>query len=135
MIFIRPGQTGNAEAVQYAPALNGLGTARQVYHGDGANAKAVIPRDTWVHLTGQIRGDTARFFLDHATQPTLTVPHLVLGLDAGAGIGVWASAFRQATNFANARYTPDTTPYAATERRSTSECIHSVCRTICPTWS
>ena len=114
VIFIRPGQSGKAEAVQYAPALNGLGTAWQVYHGDGANAKAVIPRDTWVHLAVQIRGDTARFFLDHAVEPVLTVPHLALGPDAGAGIGVWASAFRQATNFANARYTPDTTRYATT---------------------
>lgn len=114
VIFIRPGQSGKPEAVQYAPALNGLGTAWQVYHGDGANAKADIPRDTWVHLAVQIRGDTARFFLDHAAQAILTVPHLVLGPDAGGGIGVWASVFRQATNFANARYALDTAKYTTT---------------------
>lgn len=113
VIFVRPPLSGTAEAVQYAPALNSLGAAWQIYHGDGANAVATIARDRWVHLAVAIHGDSATFFVDGAKEPTLVVPHLMLGADAGESIGLWASAFRQPAYFANFSYTPDTTEHPA----------------------
>jgi hypothetical protein len=112
VIFIRPELSGTMESVQYAPALNGLGAAWQIFHGDGANAAVEIPKEHWVHLAVKIQGDTARFFYDHAQKPTVVVPRLALGPDAGTQIGIWASAFRQPTYFSNVSYTPDDTHYA-----------------------
>jgi len=113
VIFVRPHLSGTPEAVQYAPALNGIGAAWQVIHGDGSNAVATISRERWVHLAVKIHGDSASFYLDGATAPTLEVPHLMLGADAGESFGLWASAFRQPAYFANMKYTPDTKVYAA----------------------
>ncbi|MES2304903.1 MAG: hypothetical protein V4558_05325 [Gemmatimonadota bacterium] len=107
VIFVRPGLSGTPESVQYGPALNGTGVAWQIYHGDGANAVANIARETWVHLEVRVAGDTARFYLEHAAEPILTVPHLVLGPDAGGSIGVWTGAFGRGAWFSNVRYTAD----------------------------
>jgi hypothetical protein len=113
VIFTRPPLSGTPEAVQYAPAINGVGAAWQIYHGDGANAVATVPSDRWVHLAVVVHGDSATFTIDHAKEPTLVVPHLALGADAGELFGLWASAFRQAAYFANMTYTPDDKTYAA----------------------
>ncbi|MEO7354557.1 MAG: hypothetical protein ABIZ70_09450 [Gemmatimonadales bacterium] len=112
VIFVRPGLSGTPESIQYGPALNGTGVAWQIYHGDGANAATNISHDAWVHLEVRVAGDTARLYLDHATEPTLVVPHLVLGPDAGGSIGVWTGAFGRGAWFSNVRYTPDPTPHA-----------------------
>jgi hypothetical protein len=66
VIFLRLGPSGTPEAVQYAPALNGVGAAWQIYHGPGANAIATLPRARWVHLRIEIAGNTASLFLDRA---------------------------------------------------------------------
>ena len=50
VVFLRPGASGSEEAVQYGPAFNSVGVAWQVYHGEGANAAADVPRNRWVHL-------------------------------------------------------------------------------------
>jgi hypothetical protein len=112
VVFVRPGLSGTPESVQYGPALNGTGVAWQIYHGDGANAVANIPREAWVHLEVRVTGDTARFYLEHASDPVLTVPHLVLGKDAGGTFGVWTGAFGRGAWFSNVRYTVDTTRHA-----------------------
>ncbi|MFI5312517.1 MAG: hypothetical protein ACHQQ3_14875, partial [Gemmatimonadales bacterium] len=42
VVFFRPGQSGTVDAMQYAPALNGVAAAWQMYHGEGANAAPVL---------------------------------------------------------------------------------------------
>jgi hypothetical protein len=102
VLFLRPGSSGTAEAVQYGPAFNSLGVAWQVYHGDDANAVADIPRNRWVHARIELDGPVARLFVDTATAPTLVVPRLVTS--GGAGLGVWAGAFGHGAYFSNIRY-------------------------------
>lgn len=104
VIFLRPGATGTIEAVQYGPALNNLGVAWQVYHFDGANAKADLARGRWIHLKLELDGPVARFYVDTATAPTLVVPRLVVS--GGAGIGLWTGPFGRGAFFTNVRYTP-----------------------------
>jgi hypothetical protein len=104
VLFLRPGATGTEEAVQYGPAFNSLGVAWQVYHGDGANAVADVPRNRWVHLRVELDGPVARLFVDTATTPTLVVPRLVGS--GGVGLGVWAGAFGRGAYFSDIRYTP-----------------------------
>lgn len=104
VIFLRPGATGTIEAVQYGPALNNLGVAWQVYHFDGANAKADLVRGRWIHLKLELDGPVARFYVDTATTPTLIVPRLVVS--GGTGIGLWTGPFGRGAFFTNIRYTP-----------------------------
>lgn len=121
VIFLRPGSTGTIEAVQYGPALNNLGVAWQVYHFDGANAKADLARNRWIHLKLELDGPVARFYVDTATTPTLIVPRLVV--TGGTGIGLWAGPFGRGAYFADIRYTPgprhEAEPPAPVVRRGT----------------
>ncbi len=102
VVFLRPGASGTEEAVQYGPAFNSVGVAGQVYHGDGANAVADIPRNRGVHLRIELDGPIARLFVDTATTPTLVVPRVVES--DGSGIGVWTGAFGRGAYFSNIRY-------------------------------
>ncbi len=102
VLFLRPGASGTEEAVQYGPAFNSLGVAWQVYHGEGANAVAEIPRNRWIHLRIELDGQLARLFIDTATVPTLVVPRVVES--GGTGLGVWAGAFGRGAYFSNIRY-------------------------------
>jgi hypothetical protein len=108
-VFLRPGASGTEEAVQYGPAFNSVGVAWQVYHGDGANAVATLPRNRWMHVRLELDGPVARLYVDTATTPTLVVPRVVAS--GGAGLGVWAGAFGRGAYFSNIRY-------AATPRSS-----------------
>jgi hypothetical protein len=110
VVFLRPGASGTEEAVQYGPAFNSVGVAWQVYHGDGANAVAEVPRNRWVHLKVELNGPVARVFVDTATTPTLVVPRVVTS--GGAGIGVWAGAFGRGAYFSNIHYTASAEPAA-----------------------
>lgn len=102
VVFLRPGQSGTEEAVQYGPAFNSVGVAWQVYHGDGANAVATLPRNRWVPIRLELDGPVARLFVDTATAPTLVVPRVVAS--GGTGLGVWAGAFGRGAYFSNIRY-------------------------------
>ena len=102
VVFLRPGASGTEEAVQYGPAFNSLGVAWQVYHGDGANAVAELPRNRWMHVRVELDGPVARLYVDTATAPTLVVPRVVAS--GGAGLGVWAGAFGRGAYFSNIRY-------------------------------
>jgi hypothetical protein len=102
VVFLRPGSSGTGEAVQYGPAFNSLGVAWQVYHGEGANAVADVPRNRWIHLRVELDGPVARVYVDSATEPTLVVPRVVAS--GGAGLGVWAGAFGRGAYFSNIHY-------------------------------
>ncbi len=102
VLFLRPGASGTEEAVQYGPAFNSLGVAWQVYHGDGANAVAEIPRNRWVHLRVELAGPVAKVYVDTATAPTLVVPRVVAS--GGSGLGLWTGAFGRGAYFSNIHY-------------------------------
>ncbi|HEV7366817.1 MAG TPA: hypothetical protein VGN76_13295, partial [Gemmatimonadales bacterium] len=102
VVFLRPGASGTEEAVQYGPALNSVGVAWQVYHGDGANAVAELPCNRWMHLRIELDGPVARLYVDTATAPTLVVPRVVAS--GGEGLGVWAGAFGRGAYFSNIHY-------------------------------
>lgn len=103
VVFFRPGQSGTMEAVQYAPALNGVAAAWQIYHGDDANAAASLAFDTWVHVRIDVSGATARLYLDNDTTPALTIPRLA-GV-GGSSVGVWTGYYGRGAYFSNIRYT------------------------------
>ena len=104
VVFFRPGQSGTMESVQYAPALNGVAAAWQVYHGGDANAAVSLAFDTWLHVRIDVAGVTVRLYLDNDTTPVLTVPRLA-GV-GGSSIGVWTGFFGRGAYFSNIRFTP-----------------------------
>ena len=104
VVFFRLNQSGTTEAIQYAPALSGVAAAWQVFHGDGANASAAIPRERWFHVKIELDGRVARIYFDTATTPTLTVRRLAG--TGGRGLGVWTGAFGRGAYFSNIRYAP-----------------------------
>ncbi len=103
VIFLRPGESGTEESVQYGPAFNSLGVAWQVYHGEGANAVVELARNRWIHLRLELEGPVARLYVDSATTPTLIVPRVVTS--GGTALGVWTGAFGRGAYFSRIRYT------------------------------
>jgi Tol biopolymer transport system component len=103
VVFFRPGQSGTMESVQYAPALNGVAAAWQVYHGEDANAAVDLAFDRWLHVRLDISSVTATLYLNDDTTPVLRVQRL-----AGVGgslVGVWTGFFGRGAYFSNIRYT------------------------------
>jgi Tol biopolymer transport system component len=103
VIFFRPGQSGTMESVQYAPALNGVAAAWQIYHGEGANAAVPLAFNQWLHVRIDIAGATATLSLNDDTTPVLVVPRLA-GV-AGTSVGVWTGFFGRGAYYSNIRYT------------------------------
>ena len=56
--FVRPHQTGNPDAIQYAPVSNGL-AAWQLHHGDGFWNPVRLPIDEWFTLRAAFEGGAA----------------------------------------------------------------------------
>jgi hypothetical protein len=110
VIFFRPGASGTTDALQYAPAINSIAAAWQIYHGPGANAAVGVPREQWLHVKVRVIADSARVYLGADTAAVLVVPRLALG-GAGTGVALWASGFGQGAWFSNISYTVDRTPY------------------------
>jgi len=104
VVFFRPGQSGTMESVQYAPALNGVAAAWQIYHGDDANAAVALAFDAWLHVRIDVAGVTARLYLDNDTTAVLTVPRLA-GV-SGSSVGVWTGFYGRGAYFSNIRFTP-----------------------------
>ena len=104
ILFFRIGQSDTSEAIQYAPAMNNLGAAWQLFHGTGANAKAKLVRERWMRVRIVLSGGKATLFLDGAEAPVLEVPRL-----AGTGgtrLGVWTGLFGRGAYFTDFSYTP-----------------------------
>ncbi|NOT08581.1 MAG: hypothetical protein HOP28_10305 [Gemmatimonadales bacterium] len=112
VLFFRPGASGTIDATQYAPAINGVAAAWQIYHGAGANARATLPREAWIHVKLQVVADSAIVYLNNATTPTLTIPRLRLA-GSGTGIGLWGSNFGLGAYFSNISYTVDNAPFTS----------------------
>jgi len=84
LIYIRNGQSGNPQAVQYDPVFGGRSTWQ--LH-PGLQASAELPQDRWVHLKVVFNGPHAELFVDHGDKPVLTVQNLEHG-DSRGNIGL-----------------------------------------------
>jgi len=63
----------------------------------------VVPRE-WMHLKIEVKGETAKLYVNGARQPTLIVNDLKLGASKGK-LGLWVGP-RSVAHFANLRVTP-----------------------------
>lgn len=52
-------------------------------------AKADIDMDEWVHLKAEVKGASARFYVDDMETPALVVPEMFGGAEARGGVGLY----------------------------------------------
>jgi len=104
-IYLRPHESGQADAIQYTPVLN-TGANWQIYNGNGFTGAVDIPIETWFHVRIEVAGAQARLFVGDMDKPALVVLDLKSGVQEGrVGIRVLTGK----TYFSNfeVRTTPD----------------------------
>ncbi len=92
VVFFRPGASGRDEAMQYAPSINSIPAAWQLFHGPGALANVTVPRNQWIHVRLRVFGDSAAVYLRGDTAAALVIPRLAAN-PGGDKIGLWGSGF------------------------------------------
>lgn len=100
--YIRPHQSGNVDANQYTPVINGI-SAWQLYYGSGYGAPVSYRFNTWMHIKIAFAGDRAEVFID-SCKPVLIVGDLKREPAAGS-TGIGAANFSDAY-FANFTVSP-----------------------------
>lgn len=100
--YIRPHQSGKADANQYTPVFNGV-SAWQLYHGPAFGSPVIYRFNEWMHVRIAFAGDRAEVFID-SDEPVLVIDDLRRDSTAG-GIGLGAGNFAPAY-FANFAVSP-----------------------------
>ena len=112
--YVRPHQSGNPDANQYTPVINGV-SAWQLYHGPGYSTPVEYRFNDWIHIKVIYAGSQARVYID-SDEPVLYVEDLKRDTHGG-GIGVHSANF-SAVHFANFEYTQLANAYGFPARSS-----------------
>jgi len=78
--YVRPHQSGNPDAAQYIPILNGM-DAWQLFYGEGYSGAFNYKFDEWHHIKIEIHGLQAEFYIDDT--PVIKVKELMTGWKTG----------------------------------------------------
>lgn len=97
--FIRPHQSGNADATQYMPLYQNM-DSWQLYYGQGYTAPVSFTFNQWVHFKLVVSGTQMEVFMGDMEKPVLYVPELKRQVQEGM-----ISLFGNGTRFANFSYT------------------------------
>jgi len=100
--YLRPHQSGNPDANQYAPLYNGM-SSWQLYYGKDFSAPAKYAFNQWMHVKLVISHQQMEVYLNDMSKPALFVPELKRPLQPGY-LGV--SSLVGEARFANFTYTP-----------------------------
>jgi hypothetical protein len=98
--YIRPHQSGNPDANQYTPVINGL-PGWQLYHGEGYGAPVRYKFNEWTHVKIVVSGSRGEVYISDMEEPALVIHELKRESRPGK-TGVSVSNFAPAffTNFA-----------------------------------
>ncbi|MEZ5428739.1 MAG: hypothetical protein R2747_21010 [Pyrinomonadaceae bacterium] len=89
-VYLRPFASGQYEALQYAPRINGSATW-QIY--PEFMRQIDIPRKQWTHLRLEVKGRTLEIYVNKAAEPTLRIDRL--RGEAGKGpVAFWGTVPR-----------------------------------------
>lgn len=110
LIYCQPHTSGQWDALQYDPVLNGSNTW-QIFHGPGCQATAQVPAGQWLTLRVELSGQSAMATLGGSP---LHIPRLAHDRTSGA-VGVWT--YRPAY-FSQLRIGPPAEAGPAQERRA-----------------
>jgi hypothetical protein len=87
--YLRPHQSGNSDAMQYTPVING-NASWQLYTGKGYWGTKTYNFNTWMHVKLIINGEQMQVFIDDMDTPVLHVSELKLGsINGGVGFGTF----------------------------------------------
>ncbi len=103
--YIRPHQSGNPDASQYTPVINGM-TSWQLYPQYGA--KITFPYNEWIHVKVVVSGKSAEIYVGDMNEPALFISELKGGLSSGK-VGVETENFA-AAYFTNFSFKPVSNP-------------------------
>ncbi|OJJ21741.1 hypothetical protein BKI52_14665 [marine bacterium AO1-C] len=98
--YLRPHQSGNPDANQYTPIVNGL-AGWQIYYGKGHSKAYQYKFDQWMHVKIIFADNEAEFYIDDMTQPLFRAYELKHSPKSG---GVAFSSSLQGAYFANFSY-------------------------------
>lgn len=73
--YLRPHQSGKADANQYTPVYNGV-SAWQLYHGEDYSAPFTYRFDEWMHVRLVVVDDRMEIYIDDMEKPLIYVPQL-----------------------------------------------------------
>ncbi len=112
IVYLRMHKSDQPDAIQYAPRYNAV-TAWQLYHGEGYTAPVTFSKDAWTRFRVEVRGSEARVYIGETEEPTMVVPDLKRGGEAG-GLGLLGTV-SEGIYFSNFRYTlaEEATPLTA----------------------
>jgi len=82
VVYLRPHKTGQDDAQQYTPVLNGA-AVWQIYNGPGFTRAIEIPRGVWFHVRLEITGAQAKLYVGDMREPSLVINDLKSGLRKG----------------------------------------------------
>jgi glyoxylase-like metal-dependent hydrolase (beta-lactamase superfamily II) len=99
--YIRPHQSGNPDANQYQPVINGS-ASWQLYHGPDFSSPTIYRFNEWMHVKIVYAGNAAEVYID-SNEPVLRINNLRRD-DLGGAIGLNTANFASA-HFANFKYT------------------------------
>lgn len=108
--YIRPHETGQPDACQYTPVINGV-SGWQIYHGAGYGVSIDYDNDTWLHVKIVVSGGQAEVFVGDVDTPALFMPELKRAVVEGK-VGVSAGNFAPA-HFSNFSYQSAPSPTLA----------------------
>lgn len=97
--FIRPHQSGNADATQYMPLYQNM-DSWQLYYGQGYSAPVSFTFNQWVHFKLVVSGQQMEVFIGDMEKPVLFVQELKRPVNGGM-----ISLFGNGARFANFSYT------------------------------
>lgn len=102
--YIRPHQSGNPDANQGAPVINGI-TAWQLYFGPSYSVAYDYKFDDWTHIKLVVNEDQAQVYFDNAEQPHLSWRLIQPVVDGAIAFGGGGAPF----HFANFKIDPSKT--------------------------
>lgn len=91
--YIRPHLSGETDATQYTPVINGV-SGWQLYSGEGFGAAVDFRFDEWMHVKIAYSGDRAEVFID-SDEPVLRIDGLKRAAASGS-VGLNAANFSPA---------------------------------------
>lgn len=100
--YMRPHQSGNPDANQYAPIFNEL-VGWQLHYGQGYGAPVKYSFNEWIHVKVVVSGRNGEVYINDMDKPELVIPDLKHDIKAGK-VGLKAPHFAPA-HFANFSYT------------------------------
>ena len=133
VVFFRPGASRANEAMQYAPSINSIPAAWQLFYGPGSTANVSVPRNQWIHVRLRVFGDSAAVYLERDTAAALVIPRLAAnpggarsasgGADSAAVRGTRTCRIRR-TRAATRMSRPRRRPVRSTSGRSRKHSMH-----------